>query len=246
MDAINTYLSRQNDVHKIDVLLREERILFCCYSRLLATFWVRSERGRNQSSTKVMPSHLTGSCTTLKEAILIAEQGNPTLVITTQLLEEGSGLDLIRKVKEINNKTKTILFLQHQNLPIYQQAINTHSDCILLENLVGSGHVIEAIKIASKGGMYLEPEIADRISGTYKSKNIEITSREIEIMNLVVNGNNDREIGQLLHLSTDTIKYHLKQIYNKLNLHNRTRAAITLLLMGLVDAPKPLIPESIK
>jgi len=46
----------------------------------------------------------------------------------------------------------------------------------------------------------------------------------------------------VLHLATDTVKYHLKQVYQKLNLHSRTRAAISLVLLGLVAPPKPLLP----
>ena len=61
-------------------------------------------------------------------------------------------------------------------------------------------------------------------------------------MKYVVCGLSDREIGEEIHLAMDTVKYHLKQVFVKLGIHNRTRAAISLVLMGLVPPPRPLLP----
>jgi DNA-binding CsgD family transcriptional regulator len=63
-------------------------------------------------------------------------------------------------------------------------------------------------------------------------------------MQEVANGHNDREIGERLHIATDTVKYHLKQVYHKPNVHTRTRAAISLVLLGIVAPPRPLLPDS--
>ena len=241
MDAIKTYVSQGAVNAQIDQLLAGERILFCCYSRLMATLWVRSERGRH-SGSGLMPGHLTGSCTTFNEGLDLCLSKDPTLLIVAQLLEEGSGLDLVNAVKEANPHLPTLLFLQHNNLPLFQEAIKTHSDGIVLESEMGSGHVISAIKKVVNGGMYLEPLIAQELAGSSPSRNPGLTPRELEVMEYVVCGLNDREIGQAVYLATDTVKYHLKQVFAKLGVHNRTRAAICLVLMGLVPPPKPLFP----
>ena len=59
-------------------------------------------------------------------------------------------------------------------------------------------------------------------------------------MECVVCGLNDREIGQAVFLATETVKCHLKQVFARLGIHNCTRAAICLVLMGLMLPPKPL------
>jgi DNA-binding NarL/FixJ family response regulator len=241
LDAVYTYISQGAIHNQIDHLLGKEKILFCCYSRLLATLWVRSERGRYQGNS-MMPEHLSGSCTTSAEALELFARKRPTLVISTQLLEEGSGIELISAIKERDPHMRTLLFLQHNNLPLYHQAVKTHSDGIVLETEIGSGHIVQAIKTVSKGGMYLEPCIAKALAGSALLKDPGMTARELEIMHYVVCGFNDREIGEKIYLATDTVKYHLKQIYAKLGIHNRTRAAITMVLMGLVEPPNPLIP----
>jgi DNA-binding NarL/FixJ family response regulator len=243
VDAVHTYLSQGAHQQQIDHLLSSEQILFCCYSRLLATLWVRAERGRYHGDS-FMPEHLAGSCTTLQEGIELFLRKRPSLVITTQLLEEGSGFELISAIKDADPHLRTLLFLQHNNLRVFQEAVKTHSDGIVLESEMGSGHVIHALRTISRGGMYLEPVIAEQLTGSITSHDHGLSERELEVMQQVVRGLNDREIGEAIHIATTTVKYHLKQIYGKLNIHNRTRAAITLVLMGLVQPPRPLIPQS--
>ncbi|MFM7087884.1 MAG: tetratricopeptide repeat protein [Cyanobium sp.] len=96
----------------LDRLLEHERILFCCQSRLMATLWVRSERGR-YGGNGLMPDRLVGSCTTLEEGLRVCRDQQPTLLITTQLVEEGSGLELVVAAKRMLPELRTLLFLQH-------------------------------------------------------------------------------------------------------------------------------------
>jgi len=64
-----------------------------------------------------------------------------------------------------------------------------------------------------------------------------LTPRELEVMQQLVLGLNDREIAVALSLSPATIKHHLKQVYQKLGVHNRTSAALLVVLMGLASPP---------
>jgi len=227
---------------ELDQLLDGERILFCCQSRLMATLWVRAERGR-YTGRSLMPDRLVGSCTTIGEALQICRERDPSLMVITQLLEESSGLDLVIEAKRMLPDLRTILFLQHQHQALLQQAVKTHSDGIVLESEMGSGHVMAALRTVSKGGLYLEPKIARQLHGSERRRDHGLTARELEVMQEVTNGHNDREIGDVLHITIDTVRYHLKQVYQKLNVHSRTRAAISLVLMCLVAPPRPLLPE---
>lgn len=209
----------------------------------MATLWVRSERGRSKGES-LMPGHLVGACTTEAEAMELFLARRPSLVIGTQLLEDGSGLSLLAEMKRLEPELPTLLFLQHRNIPLFHAAVKTHSDGIVLETEMGSGHVVEALKVVSSGGMYLEPLIGQELAGTRGGQNPGLTARELEVMQQVVLGLNDREIGERLFISNDTVKYHLKSVYSKLGAHNRTRAAVSLVLMGLVAPPKPLLPAS--
>lgn len=241
MDAVTTYLSHASPRGTLDRLLENETILFCCQSRLTATLWVRAERGRYQGDS-LMPDHLAGCCTTIEEALQLCQDREPSLLIATQLLERGTGLQLISEAKRMLPQLRTLLFLQYSHRTLLEEAVKTHSDGIVLESEMGSGHVIAALRTVSKGGVYLEPKIARELHGSLKGRDPGLTSRELEVMQEVAHGHNDREIGERLHIAVDTVKYHLKQVYHKLNVHSRTRAAISLVLLGLIDPPRPLLP----
>lgn len=185
-----------------------------------------------------------GSCTTLEEALRFCRDSQPTLLITTQLLEEGSGLELVVEAKRLLPELRTLLFLQYDHHTLLLEAIKTNSDGIVLEREIGSGHVMAALRTVSQGGVYLEPKIASQLHGSVSGRNPGLSARELEVMQQVANGHNDREIGERLHIATDTVKYHLKQVYLKLAVHSRTRAAISLVLLGLVAPPNPLLPDS--
>lgn len=192
-----------------------------------------------------MPEQLVGSCTTLEEALTLCRDRLPSLLITTQLLEDGSGLDLVVAAKQMQPDLRTVLFLQHDHRLLLEQAVKTHSDGIVLESEIGSGHVMVALRTVSRGGVYLEPRIAHELHGSQRGHDPGLSARELEVMQEVTNGYNDREIGERLHITTDTVKYHLKHVYQKLNLHSRTRAAIGLVLLGLVAPPRPLLPAPV-
>lgn len=61
------------------------------------------------------------------------------------------------------------------------------------------------------------------------------TQREIEVLNLLFDGLNNREIGLKLNISVHTVKSHLEAIYPKLNVHNRLRAVIKAVDLGLIE-----------
>lgn len=242
MDAVSTYLQHAAPRGALDKLLEPERIVFCCQSRLLAAVWVRAQRGRYQGES-TMPDNLLGSCTTLAEALQICREQEPTLLICTQVLEQGSGLELIVQAKALRPELRTVLFLQYRHRTLLEEAIKTHSDGLVLESEVGSGHVMAALRTVSRGGLYLDPTIAKQLHGSRECLDPGLSKRELEVMQHVASGLIDREIADQLNLATDTVKHHLKQVYQKLNVHSRTRAAISLVLMGLIQPPNPLLPD---
>jgi DNA-binding NarL/FixJ family response regulator len=67
----------------------------------------------------------------------------------------------------------------------------------------------------------------------------ELTPREIEVLDLVVEGASNKEIAQALSITENTVKIHLRNILEKLHLRNRIQAAVYAVRQGLVDDPSP-------
>ena len=250
MDALTLFHrlgAHQNDA---DELLAAERTVVCVGSRLLAVAWVQGQRGMVLRSHQGDMVHdrdtggLLGAVTCEDEALRLVRRHHPTLLISTGVLEQGNGFSLVQKAKACDPSLRTILILQHQNRRLYEQAIATHSDGILVEPLMGRGHLLLALRSVCAGCIYLEPEVGAVLRGSHPGIDPGLTDRELEVMQEVVNGLSDRQIGEVLFLAPDSVKYRLKQVYLKLGLHNRTRAAIAVLLMGLVDPPRPLVPAT--
>lgn len=66
-----------------------------------------------------------------------------------------------------------------------------------------------------------------------RKENLNLTPKEIEVLKLIVKGLNNNEIAEKLVLSLSTVKFHIENIFTKLNTDNRTRAAVIAVKMGI-------------
>ena len=95
-------------------------------------------------------------------------------------------------------------------------------------------------KITIRANEYVIEEIIDLIRSHYRRCDISyviernLTDREVEILRQIVEGKNNREISEKLHVSVDTIKLHVSNIYTKLSVKDRVQAAVKAIREGLV------------
>jgi two-component system NarL family response regulator len=88
--------------------------------------------------------------------------------------------------------------------------------------------MLEAIRHVHAGGKLIARKLAERASGP------ELTSREVGVLELVAKGMSNKEIAAALFLSEDTIKTHLRHIYAKLGVGDRTEAALLAVQRGII------------
>lgn len=95
--------------------------------------------------------------------------------------------------------------------------------------------LFRAIRSAAKGDPVLAPTVAARLMTRMRTPAEEnLSTREIEVLQLVAKGNSNREVGKVLHISTATVKTHLIHIYNKLGVDDRTAAVTTAIEKGII------------
>ena len=100
--------------------------------------------------------------------------------------------------------------------------------------------LMAAIASAAEGAIYLDPQIARQaincmqISKKAHSNSTKLSSRELEILELIVAGKSNPEIARQLYLSLSTVKTHVRSIMNKLAVNDRVLVAVTALRSGLV------------
>ena len=98
--------------------------------------------------------------------------------------------------------------------------------------------VLDAIRAVAYGEALISPELAVRLLDEFaRLSQLEtgLTARERDILNAIVRGDSNREIAQKLGLSEKTIKNYVSEIFTKLNVRDRTEAAVYALRMGLVS-----------
>ena len=95
--------------------------------------------------------------------------------------------------------------------------------------------LFRAIRAAAAGESVLAPAVAALLLTRMRAPAEEsLSSREIEVLQLVARGSSNKEVGQALHISTATVKTHLIHIYNKLGVADRTSAVTTALERGII------------
>ena len=99
--------------------------------------------------------------------------------------------------------------------------------------------LIRAIAVVQDGATYLDSQIAKLVVANLKpptpNNNIgSLSEREMEVLELIVEGKSNPQIAKMLHLSSNTIKTHVRSIMNKLTVSDRVQAAVVALRSGLV------------
>ena len=92
--------------------------------------------------------------------------------------------------------------------------------------------IVETIRAVHRGDHKLPPGVLSRLEE--RARRQELSEREMEVLQLVVKGRSNKEISTELFISEDTVKYHLKTLFSKLGVQDRTEAAINAIRHGIV------------
>ena len=111
------------------------------------------------------------------------------------------------------------------------RAIQAGAKSYLLKDMPRE-QIVATIREVYRGQHKLPPGVLSRLQE--RSRRRELTEREVEILQLIIKGRSNKEISNALFISEDTVKYHLKALFAKLGVQDRTEAAISALRHGIV------------
>lgn len=165
-----------------------------------------------------------------------AEQGISKFKANTEteilLLDIGlpgmDGITAIPELKKIKPTIDIIILSSHVDEDKILKAL-CQGACSYISKLAGLKPILDAIILVKDGGSYMSPSIAREIvnyfvNGKVKKPVISLTSRQQEIIDLMVDGKTYSSIGKELHISIDTVRYHIKQLYQVLHANNKAEA----------------------
>lgn len=145
-----------------------------------------------------------------------------------------SGIEATRQVKEKSPDIKILVLTMYTDPATVAEAIKAGADGYVSKS--ASGEILtQAIRDVAEGRSVLDPNVTEGIFDRIGGKSTRILSeRELSVLQELTHGRSTREIGEALFVSEETVKSHLKQIFRKLKVRDRTEAVAEAFRRGLV------------
>jgi two-component system, NarL family, response regulator len=165
-------------------------------------------------------------------AMAAYQQHRPDVVLLDLRMPDVNGADLIKQMRVHDPEAKVIVLTSYDADEDIYRAVHAGARGYLLKGTLPDGILEEAIRTVHAGRRLIPQDVADRLAQRLSSPSL--TPREIAVLELVAKGLSNAEIGLALSVSAGTIKTHLKRIYPKLGVADRTAAALAAVQRGIV------------
>jgi len=168
------------------------------------------------------------------EAVKLAREYRPDVVLMDINMPGTTGLQAIKELKQDKNAYKVIVLTIHQDREYLFKTLQMGAEGYVLKD-AEPAVLVEAIRNVNGGESYIQPNMTrelvrefNRVTLHEKDKADEnaLTPREIEVLELIAEGMINKEIAKQLYISEKTVKNHVSNIFKKLNVSDRTQAAI--------------------
>ena len=160
------------------------------------------------------------------------DQHRPDVILLDLRMPDVNGADLITQLRTRDPGVKVIVLTSYDADEDIFRAVQAGARGYLLKGTLPDGILEEAIRTVHAGRRLIPADVADRLAHRLSSP--ALTPREVAVLELVAKGLSNAEIGVALSVSAGTIKTHLKRIYPKLGVADRTAAALAAVQRGIV------------
>jgi DNA-binding NarL/FixJ family response regulator len=169
------------------------------------------------------------------EAVRLARELKPTVIVMDCALPGTSGLIATRKILESAPEQVILMLSMHSEETWVRQALDAGARGYVLKNAVDL-ELPAAIRKVAAGEIVLDPQVS-RPAALKGERNAGLTTRELEILQLIVDGKSNKEIADLLKLSVNTIAVHRANIMDALGIHKTAELVVYAIRNGLVNLP---------
>jgi two-component system, NarL family, response regulator LiaR len=177
-----------------------------------------------------------GDATGGAEAVNKCMSLRPDVVLMDLVMPEVDGAEATRRIKEACPEVQVIALTSYKEDDLVQGALKAGALSYLLKN-VTADELADAIRKAHAGRPTLAPEAAQVLikAATEPAQDEGLTSRELEILRLMVHGDSNPDIAEKLFVSRSTVKFHVSNILMKLGTATRTEAVAVAMQRKLVE-----------
>ena len=175
----------------------------------------------------------------------LAASAVPDIVLMDVRMPKRSGIEACLSIKEVAPSAKIIMLtVSDEEADLYDAVKNGASGYLLKDSSIDE--VAQAIRVVADGQSLISPSMAIKLLDEFKQMSRtdrhtvpgpRLTDRELEVLKLVAQGLNNREIAKRLFISENTVKNHVRNILEKLQLHSRMEAVMYAVREKLLDIP---------
>ena len=175
----------------------------------------------------------------------LATSTAPDVVLLDVRMPRRTGVEACRAIKEAVPSAKIIMLtVSDEEADLYETVKNGASGYLLKDSSIEE--VAQAVRVVNEGQSLISPSMAVKLIDEFKQMSkpdkeqgpaLRLTDRELEVLRLVARGLNNREVAKELFISENTVKNHVRNILEKLQLHSRMEAVMYAMREKLLDLP---------
>lgn len=191
-----------------------------------------------------------------EQAITLVEEKEPDVVLMDINMPNVNGVEATRQLLDRFPKVKVLILSIHDDETYVTHVLKSGASGYLLKEMDADA-LIEAVKVVGSGGAYIHPKVTQNLIKEYRRlalgtedemepeeigyREVEyrkplhiLTRRECEVLQLMTDGYSNRMIGEALYISEKTVKNHVSNILQKMNVNDRTQAVVEAIKKGWV------------
>ena len=193
---------------------------------------------------------VVGQATNGMEAVRLAEAHKPEVILMDIGLPEMDGIEATQKIKSNGNVARVIMLTSKDNEQDVFAALAAGADAYCMKG-ISAENLTTAIEAVKEGTAWLDPAIARMVLGRFQNASLggpagnapagppadcPLTAREMEVLELIVEGLSNPQIAERLTITKATAKAHVHSILQKLCVDDRTQAAVLAMRQGYVSS----------
>lgn len=182
---------------------------------------------------------VVGAARNVTEALAMSEEHTPEVVVTDLQLPDGTGLDIIRRLRSASDRVGLVLLTMHAGDDQIFAAMEAGASAFVGKDAPSSEVVKAARHAAVSPRAFLCAGLAQAMVRRVSGESTRLSEREHDVLLLLADGLSAAEIAPRLHLSESTVKSHVARIYQKLGAVNRAQALVTAMRIGLLSSVNP-------
>lgn len=174
------------------------------------------------------------------ECIEKLKKSHPDVLLLDINMPKKNGIEVLKEIKDLDIKVKVLILTVHNETEYLLKAVDIGVDGYILKDSE-SAELKKAISTVISGESYIQPSLIPSLNSRLVIRDIDkdkidsLTKREQEVLIQVANGMFNKEIAILLNISERTVKNHISNIFKKIDVSDRTQAAVFAIKNNLVQ-----------